>query len=572
MNSPTLPRNHARRTHSLRRQVRFSAGAVVAIAAGALVVSAPRADATPVATGGFDATATSSILAFADLAVPPASVTQATVGRSTAGLSSGPAASSATASNLAATVSGIGAGLDTLTATAPPAEVASRTLGPVDAAPLLTAGAISGSVAAAWPATAGCPSATAPASVASVTSTGATAGELGGALPPLINTSAATATSSTTLVSAAGPSETRGVQASATNSISRIDLLGGSSGGGITVTITSAPVLTGTATGAAATSGVDYTPASGTVTVGAGSPVVLAPGVAVPINLTLGTVTLTGSLTLVGAATSVSNTGTSVSGDAALLSATLAATVASVSVAGADVSVAPMHVESTSPANGIQCQAPTATGLVPDRGLTDAIDQVVTITGTGFVPGQTTVTIGGVTIPATDVTVAPGGTSLTFVTPPHPSGRVDVTVTTPGGTTRPLTYTFIPAAPVIVVPGDGTTTSDTTPTIGGSRVLLGDNVVTVFEGGATVCTALVDSSGDWGCAPTTPLTCGSHTISARLTPPNGLVSAPSNSVTFTVSCVVLAATGSPTRGLLGLGTLFLVSGAAAVAAGRRRVV
>ncbi|MBW4700462.1 IPT/TIG domain-containing protein [Micromonospora sp. RL09-050-HVF-A] len=45
----------------------------------------------------------------------------------------------------------------------------------------------------------------------------------------------------------------------------------------------------------------------------------------------------------------------------------------------------------------------------------------MTITGTGFVPGDTTVTFDGV--PATDVTVSPGGTALTAVTPPTRSDR-----------------------------------------------------------------------------------------------------------------------------------------------------
>ncbi|MEO9199376.1 MAG: choice-of-anchor G family protein, partial [Antricoccus sp.] len=59
--------------------------------------------------------------------------------------------------------------------------------------------------------------------------------------------------------------------------------------------------------------------------------------------------------------------------------------------------------------------APTATGLDPDHGPA-AGGQVVTVTGSGFVPGSTSVTIGGNTIPAGEVTVT-SPTTLTFTTP-----------------------------------------------------------------------------------------------------------------------------------------------------------
>ncbi|MGI8757644.1 MAG: IPT/TIG domain-containing protein, partial [Acidimicrobiales bacterium] len=42
---------------------------------------------------------------------------------------------------------------------------------------------------------------------------------------------------------------------------------------------------------------------------------------------------------------------------------------------------------------------PTATGINPNQGPTTG-GTPVTITGTGFIPGQTTVTIGGNTVPA----------------------------------------------------------------------------------------------------------------------------------------------------------------------------
>ncbi len=68
---------------------------------------------------------------------------------------------------------------------------------------------------------------------------------------------------------------------------------------------------------------------------------------------------------------------------------------------------------------------PTALTIDPNSGPT-AGGQTVTITGTNFIPGATTVTIGGNTVPAT---VDPSGASLTFITPAHAAVPVPVTVT-----------------------------------------------------------------------------------------------------------------------------------------------
>jgi IPT/TIG domain len=70
---------------------------------------------------------------------------------------------------------------------------------------------------------------------------------------------------------------------------------------------------------------------------------------------------------------------------------------------------------------------------------------VVTVTGTGFVPRHTTVTIGGTTIPACAVTVT-SLTTLTFHTPAHGAGLVTLSVSTPSGTSAPLSFTYLTAA------------------------------------------------------------------------------------------------------------------------------
>lgn len=76
--------------------------------------------------------------------------------------------------------------------------------------------------------------------------------------------------------------------------------------------------------------------------------------------------------------------------------------------------------------------APTATSLSPATGPT-AGGTAVTITGSGFIDGDTTVTIGSTTILAGSVTVN-STTSLTFTTPADAAGNVAVSVTTAGGT------------------------------------------------------------------------------------------------------------------------------------------
>ena len=70
--------------------------------------------------------------------------------------------------------------------------------------------------------------------------------------------------------------------------------------------------------------------------------------------------------------------------------------------------------------------APTVTAVSPDVGPV-AGGTAVTITGTGFIVGSTTVAFG--TTPATDVTVT-SDTTLTATAPPNPTGgSVDVVVT-----------------------------------------------------------------------------------------------------------------------------------------------
>lgn len=65
----------------------------------------------------------------------------------------------------------------------------------------------------------------------------------------------------------------------------------------------------------------------------------------------------------------------------------------------------------------------------------------VTLTGTNFEDGLTSVLIGGNTVEAEDVTVL-SSTSLTFVTPAHAAGSVTISVTTPVGTSGTVAFTY----------------------------------------------------------------------------------------------------------------------------------
>ena len=81
---------------------------------------------------------------------------------------------------------------------------------------------------------------------------------------------------------------------------------------------------------------------------------------------------------------------------------------------------------------------PTVIALTPSSGPLSGTANVV-LTGTGFVPGATTVNLDGQQITPSTVTT----TSLTFDAPAHSEGVVAVTVTTPGGTSNPVTGGFV---------------------------------------------------------------------------------------------------------------------------------
>ncbi|HEU5222494.1 MAG TPA: IPT/TIG domain-containing protein [Candidatus Lumbricidophila sp.] len=123
---------------------------------------------------------------------------------------------------------------------------------------------------------------------------------------------------------------------------------------------------------------------------------------------------------------------------------------------------------------------PTAASLTPDNGPA-AGGTGVTVTGSGFVPGSTSVNIGGFTVPAT----VNSPTQLSFVTPAHVPGNVAVSVTTPSGTSADIpggfTYTLLAAAPTAtsLSPNHGPAAGGTTVTVTGSGFIPGATTVSI---------------------------------------------------------------------------------------------
>jgi IPT/TIG domain/Autotransporter beta-domain len=83
--------------------------------------------------------------------------------------------------------------------------------------------------------------------------------------------------------------------------------------------------------------------------------------------------------------------------------------------------------------------APTVTTISPPDGPVTG-GTFITISGTNFVQGATTVTIGGVAV--TGLTVV-SSTTMTATTPAHAAGSSEVNVTTPGGS-DPVSFTYDP--------------------------------------------------------------------------------------------------------------------------------
>ena len=164
-----------------------------------------------------------------------------------------------------------------------------------------------------------------------------------------------------------------------------------------------------------------------------------------------------------------------------------------------------VHVTVTTPGgsatvvNGFNfLAAPTLSSVSPVAGPT-AGGTTVTLAGTGFRTGML-VSFDGV--PATGVSVSPGGTQLTAVTPAHAAGAVTVSVTTPGGSdtlTGAYTYVVVPAL-TDVTPEAGPVSGGTTVTLTGSEFRADTQVLF----GSTPATGVSVNPGGTELTATTP--------------------------------------------------------------------
>ena len=126
---------------------------------------------------------------------------------------------------------------------------------------------------------------------------------------------------------------------------------------------------------------------------------------------------------------------------------------------------------------------PAITSLTPPAGPATSVKKV-TITGSGFVNGATTVKVGGTTIAATKVTVT-SATTMKVTFPVHIPGAVGVTVATAGGTSLPYTYIY-DATPTITQLTPKSAAAGTVITITGTGFTSTTTVTFTSTAGLTV--------------------------------------------------------------------------------------
>ena len=198
---------------------------------------------------------------------------------------------------------------------------------------------------------------------------------------------------------------------------------------------------------------------------------------------------------------------------------------------------------------------PTASSLAPTTGPT-AGGTPVTVTGSGFITGATSVTIGGTPVPAAAVTVV-NATTLTFTTPAHAGGPADVTVTTIGGTSNPaLIFTYIPPPTITSLDPDfGPTGGGTVVNVGGSGFEVGQTTITV--GATTIPASEVNVIDAVQLTFTTPPGAGPGPVDVTATVPIAGESAPA---TFTYFDVPTLSSIEPAAGPVAGGNTVVVTG------------
>ena len=183
----------------------------------------------------------------------------------------------------------------------------------------------------------------------------------------------------------------------------------------------------------------------------------------------------------------------------------------------------------------------------------------------GIAPADAAITVyDGATLLGTATLDGSGGWIFTPVTPltdgPHSltvhatDAAGNTTVSSPFVLTVDTVAPATPDVPAITVNPDGTattlnpgeTTRDTTPTLSGTGTA-GDTV-TIYNNGAKIGDAVVDSTGSWSWTPSPPLSGGTYDITLTVTNVDGTgnESAPSQPVTITIDTEAPATPAAPT--------------------------
>ncbi len=160
-----------------------------------------------------------------------------------------------------------------------------------------------------------------------------------------------------------------------------------------------------------------------------------------------------------------------------------------------------------------QPPAPTLTAINPSSGF-QGTSVPVTLTGTNFIPGATTLTVSGSGVIGTSVNVV-SGTSLTanfIVDPSAALGTRSITVSTVSGTSGSVTFTVNPGAPSLssINPTSGNRGTSVAVTLTGTNFVAGVTTITVSGSGVTgtsvnvtsgtslTATLVIDSTADLG--------------------------------------------------------------------------
>lgn len=222
-----------------------------------------------------------------------------------------------------------------------------------------------------------------------------------------------------------------------------------------------------------------------------------------PANGVVGTIvsaTLTGTNFVPGAIVVASGTGVVVTDVAVASSTSITAklTVAvDASLGARTLTVTTAGGTTTSQLFTVLPPAPTTTGITPASGI-QGTAVGVTIAGTNFVQGATSLAVSGAGVVVSNLTVT-SGTSLTAtftIAADAPVGTRAVTVTTAGGATATLSFAVNLPAPTLtsVSPPVGVRTSAVAMTLTGTNFVAGGTAVTVAGTGVTVTNVNVTST------------------------------------------------------------------------------